>query len=293
MPDEQNKPSQSGSPFEMVTTSRSKKISPKSLVIVAAVLLFLGISVFLGVYLVQQRQNTTEKAAPATTMYISPSSQSQAPGANFTFSVDVDTATNAVTGVDVRLTYDPSAIQIISLARGAGVANLDQTINNTFDNTAGKISFAIFTLDRTKAVTGTGVEVLKVNAIVASGTGAGSYPLTFDPASAASASQEGQNVLVSKTQGTLTVTGGGGATSTPVPTNTPTPTAGATSTATPTATANATATATATATTVSSNQTASPTQTPMPIPVTGTDWTTYLGLGLGACVVVASIFLAL
>jgi hypothetical protein len=216
MPEEQSNQSQ-GSPFEIITTSKPKTISPKNVFITAVVILFLSVSVFLGTYLVQQRQNATNKAAPESTIYISPDTQSQAPGSNFTFSVNMDTATNAVTGVDVRLIYNPGVMQVVSLSKGAGVANLDQTINNTYDNSTGKISFAIFTIDRTKAVTGSGVEVLKVNARVLPDAVAGSSDITFDPATAASATQEGANVLVGNTKGTLVVTGA----VTPSPTPTP------------------------------------------------------------------------
>ncbi len=249
------------------------------------VLIFLGISVFLGVYLLQQRTNVAEKAAPATAMYITPGSQSKSPGSTFTFSVDIDTSTNSVTGVDARLTFNPAVMQITSLTQGAGATNLNQTITNTYDNTAGTISYAIFTLDGTKAIHGSNIEVLKVNAQVASGAAAGSYNIAFDPATAASASQEGQNVLVSKSQGVLIVAAAGNN-----PTATPTPTATATSTS------QATATPTPTATATDSGATATPVatqSTPLPIPVTGTEWPTYVGVAFGLLTIVGAIILAI
>lgn len=56
-------PSTTGSAFEIVTPSKSKKTNVKSIIIIAAVFLFLGVAVFLGVYLVQQQQQISEKAA--------------------------------------------------------------------------------------------------------------------------------------------------------------------------------------------------------------------------------------
>lgn len=285
MPDGQNQ--SQGSPFEIVTPSKPKKGGAKGLAIILVVLIFLGISIFLGVYLVQQRTSVQEKAAPATAMYVTPSSQTKAPGTNFSFSVNIDTSTNFVTGVDVRLKYNPAAIQILSLQQGAGVTNLNQTISNTYDNTAGTVSYAIFTLDGTKAVNGSSIEVLKVNAQVANAAAAGSYSITFDPATAASASQEGQNVLVSKSQGTLIVSGSGASvTPTPAPTGTP----GATATPAPTSGATATPVPTSGAT-----DTPAPTSqaTPLPIPVTGTDWPTMLGIALGILTIVGSIVIAI
>ncbi len=284
MPQDQKNSAQN-SPFEIVSPSKSKKVSPRSFAIVLVILIFLGISVFLGVYLLQQRTNVAEKAAPATAMYITPGSQSKAPGSTFTFSVDIDTSTNSVTGVDARLTFNPAVMQITSLTQGAGATNLNQTITNTYDNTAGTISYAIFTLDGTKAIHGSNIEVLKVNAQVASGAAAGSYNIAFDPATAASASQEGQNVLVSKSQGVLIVAAAGNN-----PTATPTPTATATSTS------QATATPTPTATATDSGATATPVatqSTPLPIPVTGTEWPTYVGVAFGLLTIVGAIILAI
>ncbi len=286
--------------------------SPKTVLIIIGVLVLCA-GLVAGLLLVQQNENIARRAAPATTMYVTPASQSKSAGSTFTYSVNIDTNANAVTGIDVRMNFNPAVLQITSLERGAGVTNLDQTIANTFDNTDGKIQFAIFTLNSSKAVTGSNIEVLKVTGTVKAGAAAGSYPVTFDAATAASASQEGQNVLTSKTQGTISVaaagtgatptptasptpTGTGTRTSTPTATPTKTPTATPTPTATATATSGATATPTPTATstqTASVNTTPTATPTARPLPVTGTEWTTYLGIGFGILVIVGSIVLAL
>lgn len=242
MIEEQKTSSQQGSPFEIITTSKPKKFNPKNAVIVAIALVFLGISIFLGVYLVGQRTNVEQKASPATSIFISPNNLTKNAGENFTFSVQIDTATNVVTGVDVRLVFDPSVMQIISLQQGAGVTGLDQTISNTYDNVGGTVSYAVFTLNGSNAVTGSGIEVLKVTAVVKGSAVAGSYNISFDSATAASASQEGQNVLISKNPGTLVIggitssaspsptaspagTGSGAPTSSPNATHSPTPAA--------------------------------------------------------------------
>ena len=302
MPNQQSQ--QQGSPFEMVTSSKPKKLTPKNLIIIIVALMFLSVSVFLGVYLVGKRTNVAQKASPATAMFITPGSQTKSPGTNFSFSVDMDTSTNAVTGIDVRLIFNPAVVQILSIQQGSGITNLNQTITNTYDNTAGTVSFAVFTLDSSKSVTGSGVKVLTVNATVKSGAVAGSSNITFDPATAASASQEGQNVLISKSQGVVVVSSASGS-------STASPTATATSRATATATATATSRATATAT-ATSNATASPTATatsdpsatdtatpdatqssPLPIPVTGTNWPTYLGAFVAVFIIIASVVLAI
>jgi hypothetical protein len=271
-----------------------------------------------GLLLVQQNENIARRAAPASTLTVSPASQSKAPGSTFTFSVNMSTGANVVTGVDIRMSFDPNAIQITSIQAGSGIANLNQQIASTYDNTTGKIQFAKFTLNSSQAINGSNIEVLKVNGTIKANAAAASYQLQFDPATAASASQEGQNVLVGKAPGTITVTSVSGPTPTPTPTptnppGTPTPTSaktptptptktptqapGATKTPTPTPTKTptptATATATATATSASATNTPTPTQTSMPIPESGSGWATYMGMGLGILVILGSLLLAL
>ncbi len=286
----------------------------KTILIVIGVLVLCG-GIIAGLLLVQQNQNVARKAAPATSMYVTPASQSKTPGSTFTYSVKIDTAANAVTGLDIRMNFNPAALQITSIQLGSGAANLNQTIANTYDNATGKIQFAVFTLNSSQSLTGSAIEVLKVNGTVKANVAPGSYALTFDPATAASATQEGQNVLTSKTQGAIVVAGAttqgtptptptptGSHTPTPTPTRTPTLAPGATNTPTPTptytptptATATATPTPTATSTNVAqATATPTPTQTAMPIPVTGTDWTTYLGVGLGLLTIIGAIVLAI
>jgi hypothetical protein len=301
----------------------------KAILIVIGVLVLCG-GLVAGLLLVQQNENIARRAAPATSMYMAPASQSKTPGSTFTYTVKIDTNANAVTGLDIRMSFNPAAIQITSLQLGAGATNLNQTIANTYDNATGKIQFAVFTLNSANALTGTGIEVLKINGTVKQGAPAGNYTLSFDAATAASASQEGQNVLTGKTPGTLTVTTGSGTvvptatatatgnrTPTPTGARTPTPTGVRTATptgqrtatptgqktATPTATPTRTATATASPTpaatatnepAATATLTAAPTQSsPLPIPVSGTDWPTYAGMFAGLIIIFASLLLAL
>lgn len=61
---ESNPPAPGGaSAFEIVTPSKSKKGSPKSIIIILLVFVFLAGAIFLGVTLVKQNQNVAEKAA--------------------------------------------------------------------------------------------------------------------------------------------------------------------------------------------------------------------------------------
>ena len=241
----------------------------KTKIILAIIGVFVLIGgVVAGLMLVKNNQDIKEKAAPATVMYITPAAQSKAPESDFTFSINIDTSANAVTGVDIRINFDPKAIQITSLQKGTGASNLDQTIANTFDNTTGSIAYAIFTLDGSKAISGSSIEILKVNATVKPSASAGNYNLSFNPTTAASATQEGQNVLISKTPATLTVVTSPNPTAAPTATPIATPMSGITPTTTPTA-------------------------SPIPIPESGASWPSIAAGVLGILVIIGSLILAI
>jgi hypothetical protein len=287
----------------------------KKIIIGIVVVIILAIAVIAGVLLINQNQDVREKAAPATTMYIDPANQNVAPGGNFTYSVKLDTNENSVTGIDIKINYDPAALEVTTIQKGTGISTFsdDNIITNEINNTTGTLSYVIFTLDRTRAANGSAVEVLRVNGRVKPGAAAAIYNLTFDPSTSASASQEGQNVLIGKTAGKITVVASG---ATANPTATATAAAGATATPTSQATATATssgnrtatptvrATATATSTS-SSNATATPTTaatatvaagataSPFPIPETGMSLPTAFGVGFGLILLVVSLGFAL
>lgn len=244
----------------------------KILGIVAIVIVV--IALVAGLILVKRNQDIREDAAAATSVSISPTTQTRARGVNFSYSVVMNTGVNRISGVDIRLNYNPNAVEVTSISRGTGIQVLDQEVpGNGFDNTAGTIKYLTFTLDRTKAVTGSNLEVLKVNARVKSTAAAGSYPITFNSNTVFSAVGETQDVIINRTGGNVVVTTATPTpvitatpvrTATPTPTRTPTPTP--TRTATPTSTPTATPQRTATATPVRT-ATATPTMSSTPTPV--------------------------
>ncbi len=269
--------------------------------------LFAGI--IAGTYLVQQNQDFREKAAPATTVYISPANQTKDVGNTFTFSVNMDTASNQVTGVDIRLKYNPSLIEVTSIQKGQGVTVLNTEINNSIDNNAGKISYAIFTVTKANAISGSGVEVLKVDGKIKNGA-SGTAAITFDSGTIISGVSEGQNVITGTTPANIMIAGALGPTSAPTlaPTSAPTQNATATSRATsnpslqttPTPTPLVTVKPTATSTTASNNvnnannvnnvvYTQQPTN--MPIPVTGSSMGVIVMWGIGIFSILASYLL--
>lgn len=200
--------------------------------IIAIFLLLVG--VVSGIVLVQRPQELRREAAATTSLSFSPSSQTKWTGDSVNFSVVMNTAANQVVGMDLQISYDPSVLTVTSISKGSGITAFDTVIRNTIDNTSGKINYSLFSVDKTKAVSGSNLTVLTISATVKGTATAGTYSITLTPETSIAALTEGQNVVANKTNGTLVVTSDtstSGATNTLTPTSTLAPT-----TALPTAT---------------------------------------------------------
>ena len=247
--------------------------STKVILAVVGVLILAG-GLALGLYLVRQRQELRSKAAPATTLKVSPASQSKLPGQTVAFTVLMGTGTNTISGVDLNLTYDPDAIEVESILKGSGISAFDQITKNSFDAVSGTISYSAFTATATAAVTGPSLEVLRITGRVLDDALSGSYQIAFASTTTTSGVENGENVLVGSTPGTLLVLAAAGATGTG--TASPTATASATPTSSPTGTATASAT---------------PTSTPDELLDAGVSLPTILGAGFGALLILGSFLL--
>ena len=111
----------------------------KIILAVVGILVLVG-GLIVGIILVRQSQELTGRAAPATTLKISPASQTKLPGQTATFTVVMNTGDNQVMGVDLSLKYDPDVVEVESILEGSGISAFDQITRNNFDNTAGTIS---------------------------------------------------------------------------------------------------------------------------------------------------------
>lgn len=275
-----------------------------------AALLILTIGLVAGLFLIKKNQDIREKAAPASTLSIIPASQSKNPGNSFTLNVVANTGENRVTGLDLIINYDNTAVEVTSIAKGSGISAFTNVIKNQVDNNAGKITYTAFTLESPSAVTGSGVELLVISGKVLNSASQGSYNFTFDQQTALSGSNEGQNVLTGTVKGVITVNAvainnpTANPTVTPIVTSTPTSSGStqksnstATSTAkpTPTATGSAKPTTTPTSTpksTSASSQTTSTSQpTSPPLPVTGSATTTLVAGGFAILLLIISFVL--
>lgn len=275
--------------------------------------LVLAAGIFAGTYLVQRNQDIREKAAPSTSLSFFPTVVTKNPGQTFDLTINADTGLNKITGIDIEISYDSSAIQLTQMKGTAAIAPLSAVIKNgVVDNTAGKARFVAYTAVKTDAISGN-LDILNITGNILSGASSGQFPITFTATTTVSAIDEGQNVIINSTPATVTVTTGSISTNaTTTATSSPTATAtirSAISTSTSRATATATAKGIGGANLNLATATPTPTQkptttvtpkptstqsatTPPDLPVTGVSLP-FLGsavLGIGA--IVLSLFLA-
>lgn len=252
--------------------------------------IFLVGTLVAGIFLVFQNQNIAEKASPSTSLAISPGSQNKSPGDSFSVKVEMTTGDNQSIGFDLAINFDPQVFSVSSISPGTANSGFTE-IRNTIDNTAGKISYSVYTTDVSKAITGSGVTILNISGTVKSNAPAGSHNFSFDASTAISGLSENQNVLTGTTPGSIVVASLNSniqPTATPSSTGTPSPSL----TAQPTPTVQPSPTKTpATAATQVPTQSAQ--STPRPIPVTGVDWPTTLSIGVGVGVIIMSVIIAL
>ena len=250
----------------------------KSFVFTAVGIFILFAGIAAGVYLVSKNQDVRERAAPATSLTVIGSRTNVSAGETFNETVNMNTGVNQIVGIDLVLKYDPLAFDVVSVIKGNGISGLTQEIKNTIDTVGGRVYYSIFTVDKTKAVTGANVQVVVITFKARSNATPGSFSFSMINPTAVAGIDEGQNVLISTTPATIIVATSPGGASSPTPLPTPAPTATPKLTASPTATSTSVSGASVTA---SPKSVFTVTPTSMPLPVTGGSGTTLIGFGLG------------
>ncbi len=132
----------------------------------------------------------------------SPDSQIQV-NETITVPIKVENIAN-LTAVEIHLSFDTSVLEVVELKEG-GFIHVDFSVQNTFDNAAGTIDYAVAQLDRAPA-TGSGT----LFEIVFRGKASGDSPISFRETEAAPAGvllsdANGAALQVSSTNGTVNV----------------------------------------------------------------------------------------
>lgn len=209
------------------------------------VVLFLLIAIPVTFFVVKQQQELRQKAAPATTMTLSPAQKTAEVGTTFNLDVNIDTGENSIVAASVYLTFDPTKLQAQSIVNSSQFPNI---LSSGDTSQQGKVSIAVGTASLSQPFKGVGtVATVRFNVIQSSDA-----PITvrFGPETFAGSIGEGrENALIGTTPATITISTDGSTQPTPTPTTTsgtitpsptngstfPTPTTG-TGTITPTAT---------------------------------------------------------
>lgn len=154
-----------------------------------------------GIYLVSTRQEIRNKAAPATTLFITPVSLTKNIGDTFSLEVNIDTGENQIVAAELHLTYDPTKLEVQSVTNGPLFPNI--LSSGTIEN--GAVSIAVGAADTKQPITGTGaVAIIKIKALA---TTDGPSSIKFSPNTFVGGLGEGaNNVLVGSTPSTVTVT---------------------------------------------------------------------------------------
>lgn len=195
-------------------------------VIVVSFILFLAIPA--TVFVSMRNSELRKKAAPATTLTLTPATITKTVNEEFTLEARMDTAENQIVAVELNITFDPAKLQAEWIHNGTMFPNI--LTSGTVGN--GTASIALGATNTTTPITGTGtVATIKFKALAATSA---PVAVRFSSNTFVGALNEGStNALTSSNPSTITITGTGGG-STITPTATPTGTITITPTLTPT-----------------------------------------------------------
>lgn len=182
------------------------------------------------IYLVSRSQEMRKRAAPATTLSLVPATVTKSVGDEFTLDVRMDTATNQIIAVQLKVTYDATKLEAEWIHNGTMFPNI--LSSGTVQN--GVVTIALGATNTTTPITGTGtVATIKFKAL-ASTTGPISVRFDQQETFVGALNEGSTNALTGSIPATVTIAGSSG--SLVGSTISPTPTLAAAGTLTPTLT---------------------------------------------------------
>lgn len=179
------------------------------------VLIFLLAAIPITYFVLKQRQEVRQKAAPASTLSFSPSQKTVKAGDTFPLNILIDTAENSVVTASLYITYDATKLSVVSLTNAVNFPNILTSADIT---TPGKASIAVSTQSYNQPYHGSATVAVITFKALASTTS--SIQVGFGSETYAGGVGEGNNnVLIQKTPSILTITGE--TVAEPTPTSTP------------------------------------------------------------------------
>lgn len=235
--------------------------SGKKILLIVFILILL-IAIPITVYLAGQQQKTQSGAVAASTLSLTPASQTTTVGSTIGFDINVDPSTNLISFVKVIITYDATKLAVDSTGFVPNKAAFP-SILQTPTYTPGTISVTLSIGGSPQNAIQKPTKVGTISFRAIAPTDNAPTQITFgnqtQVLSLGSTDQFNENVLSTTNPATVNILASSG--QTPTPTETPTPTA----TPTPTPTDTPTDTPTVSPTdTLTATDTPTPTQTPTP-----------------------------
>lgn len=169
----------------------------------ASILLFIGLVLPMILPVTPRAQ-----AAPDTTLYFNPASATQTVGDDFNLVATINPGVNAVSAVELHVTYDQTKLRLDSVTASAtfSLSLATAVINNT--NGTASIAMGV-PLANPSVTTTTPVATFAFHALAT----ATNSPVAFTTASLASADGESSNAIVTRTPASVTIAGGSDTTS--------------------------------------------------------------------------------
>lgn len=166
------------------------------------------------VFLSMRSQELRKKAAPATSLTLSPATITKKIGEEFTLEIKINTAENQVVATEINLAFDPTKLEALTIDKGAKFPNIlsSGTVGS------GTATIALGAENTTSPITGVGTAAIvtfKTLAATSSPVSISFSPETFVGALGESTT----NVLVSSIPASVTITTNA-TTATPSPTPT-------------------------------------------------------------------------
>ncbi len=201
------------------------------------------------------------QAQGAALLRVNPATASAQVGETVTVSILAENISN-LAAMELHLSFNQAVLEVLEIQNG-GFLTADFTVQNTFDNAAGTVDYAIAQLNRASAQGSGTALIITFRAKAAGFSSIALRPVAAAPTGMILASADGSAISASWQPGAVTVgSGGAAATSTPAPTQ-----AAATSTLVPTqaATTSTPASTQAVATATPAPTQATVTATPAPV----------------------------
>lgn len=187
--------------------------------------LSIGITILaipITVFVAGKNSEVRKRAAPATTLSLVPSSLTRKAGETFSLEVKIDTASNQVGIIQLKILYDPAYLEAQDITNGPLAPSI--RVSKKIDPN-GQVSITVGAKDNTHPITGIGtIAVLTMKAVASS---ASPVIVKFAPApdTFGNAIGEGDHdVIIGRTPATVTILNADGTTKTTTETGTPTPT---------------------------------------------------------------------